>query len=77
MELKMPSFGMSMKEGTIVEWKKAVGDKVEEGEVVLEIETEKLTKEIESPVSGTLTEIVAEEGDDIPCGETLAIIEED
>ena len=76
MELKMPSFGMTMKEGLVANWLKEEGDEIKEGEAILEIETEKLTKELESPVNGILKEIIVEEGDEAECGETIAIIEE-
>ena len=76
MEIKMPSFGMSMKEGLVAKWLKEEGDEVEEGEAILEIETEKLTKDLESPVHGILKKIIVPEGEEAECGATIAIIEE-
>lgn len=72
----MPQIGMTMTEGTINEWKVADGEKVEKGQAILEIETEKLTNDIESPASGTL-KILVEAGEDVECGAEIAeIIEE-
>ena len=50
----MPSWGMGIEEGTVVRWLKAVGDKVQAGEPIVEIETAKATQEMESPATGTL-----------------------
>ena len=72
----MPTLGITMTSGKIVKWKKAVGDKVVAGEELYEVETEKSTLTVESPYSGTLKEIVLQEGDEADCGATIAIIEE-
>ena len=64
-EVLLPQWGMGMSEGTVVEWKKAVGDKVTEGDIIADIEAEKATQELESPATGVITEIrvkVNEEG---------------
>lgn len=53
-ELTMPKNDMDMEEGTIVKWLKNVGDKVEKGEMFMEIETDKTSMEIESPAAGVL-----------------------
>ncbi|MFW6157226.1 MAG: dihydrolipoamide acetyltransferase family protein [Balneolaceae bacterium] len=66
--------GESVVEGTVNEWLKKVGDKVEEDESLLEIATDKVDTEIPSPASGTLAEILAEEGETIEVGQTIAII---
>ena len=76
-EVIMPKIGLDMTEGTIVEWKKEVGDRVEKGEVLLEIETDKVTTEVESSLNGTLVEIVAEEGDEVEITKTIAWVEVD
>jgi pyruvate/2-oxoglutarate dehydrogenase complex dihydrolipoamide acyltransferase (E2) component len=55
---------------------KREGDRVEAGEVVVEVEAEKVTQEIEAPVSGVLRSIVAVDGDEIRVGEVIAVIEE-
>ena len=70
----MPSFGMSMKEGTVERWLKEDGDTIEKGEAIVEITTEKLTNELEAPESGIL-KIIADEGEVIECGEEIAELE--
>lgn len=76
-EVIMPKIGLDMTEGTIVEWKKAVGDRVERGEILVEIETDKAVTEVESALDGVLTEIVAEEGDEVEITKTIAWVETD
>lgn len=56
----MPKMGESLTEGTVLEWKKAVGDEIDKDEALLEIATDKVDSEIPSPVSGTLVEIIGE-----------------
>lgn len=67
MKMIMPQIGMSMQEGTINKWLVEDGAKVEKGQAILEITTEKLTNEIEAQASGTF-KIIAKEGEIIPCG---------
>lgn len=74
-KVKMPKLGLTMTEATIVEWKKAVGDSVTAGEVLLVIETEKADVEIEVPASGTLVEILGEVRTVHPIGDVLAVID--
>ncbi|MDD3745993.1 MAG: biotin attachment protein [Anaerostipes sp.] len=76
-EVIMPKIGLDMEEGTILEWKKAIGDKVEKGEILLEIETDKAVTEVESALDGTLVEIVADEGDTVEITKTIAWVEVD
>ncbi|MDD3185719.1 MAG: biotin attachment protein [Anaerostipes sp.] len=76
-EVIMPKIGLDMEEGTILEWKKAIGDKVEKGEILLEIETDKSVTEVESALDGTLVEIVADEGDTVEITKTIAWVEVD
>jgi pyruvate/2-oxoglutarate dehydrogenase complex dihydrolipoamide acyltransferase (E2) component len=71
----LPQWGMGMSEGTIVKWLKAVGDTVAEDEPLAEVEAEKTTEVIESPGSGTLTEILVDAGSLVPVRTPLAIIE--
>jgi pyruvate/2-oxoglutarate dehydrogenase complex dihydrolipoamide acyltransferase (E2) component len=68
----MPKIGLTMTEGKIVEWKKNVGDRVEKGEVVFVLETEKSTYDVEAPESGYLARIVAEVDDTVPVGASSA-----
>ena len=73
-EVQMPKMGESVMEGTVIEWAKSVGDKVEEDETLLEISTDKVDTEVPSPQAGTLVEILVEEGDTVEVGQTIAII---
>lgn len=75
-EIRMPQLGLTMEEGTIGKWMKQVGDKVNVGEAIVEITTDKLSSEIESEVEGYLLRIVAQEGEDIPVKGLIAIIGE-
>ena len=74
-EVKMPNLGYDMEEGKIASWLKGVGDAVERGEVLAEIETDKTTVEMEAMASGTLAEIVAEEGATVAVGGVIARLE--
>ncbi len=76
-EVEMPQMGESVMEGTVIEWTKKVGDKVEEDETLLEIATDKVDTEVPSPQAGILIEILAEEGDTIEVGQAIAVIETD
>lgn len=74
-EVEMPQMGESVMEGTVIEWNKSVGDKVEEDETLLEIATDKVDTEVPSPQAGILVEKLAEEGDTIEVGQAIAVIE--
>jgi pyruvate/2-oxoglutarate dehydrogenase complex dihydrolipoamide acyltransferase (E2) component len=76
-EVIMPKIGLDMDEGTISSWMKKVGDKVTEGEALVEIETDKAVTEVQSSLNGTLVEIIAQEGDTIEITKTIAWIETD
>jgi 2-oxoglutarate dehydrogenase E2 component (dihydrolipoamide succinyltransferase) len=71
----MPQLGESVAEGTITKWLKTAGDKVERDENILEISTDKVDSEIPSPAGGVLVEILAQEGETIPIGKPIAVIE--
>src|SRR6266545_8137552 len=73
--LTMPEVGETVTEGTIERWLKQPGDKVEKYEPIVEINTDKVNVELPCPVSGTLTEILAQEGETIPVGAELARLE--
>ncbi|MCM3672090.1 2-oxo acid dehydrogenase subunit E2 [Mesobacillus maritimus] len=73
----MPKLGMTMTEGTIVEWHKEVGEPVSEGEPVLTISSEKLTQEVEAPVSGILLVKNAEVDEQLEVGAAIAVIGEE
>jgi len=70
----MPRLSLTMKEGTVVQWFKKEGDMVKKGEPLVEVLSEKVTYEVEAPATGVLRKILAEEGMDVPVGETLGII---
>ncbi len=70
----MPKIGMTMEEGTVVRWRKAVGEEVKKGDVLLEVETDKAVMDVESDIEGTLLKVVVPEGETLPCGELLAWI---
>ena len=75
-EVKLPQWGMNMTEGTIVKWFKQVGDRVEKGEPLAEIEIAKAVNELESPITGVITKLVAGEGETIHVQHVIAIINE-
>ena len=72
--IKMPRLSDTMEEGTVATWLKKVGDKVEEGDILAEIETDKATMEFESFYSGTLLYIGIQEGESSPVDAVLAVI---
>lgn len=74
-EVRLPQWGMGMTEGEVVEWLKQIGDPVTEGEGLVEIETAKVNETLESPATGTVTEILAEVGTVIEVRAVLAVIE--
>src|SRR2546423_7197104 len=70
----MPQMGVSVSEGTITKWLKAEGDQVEADEPLLEISTDKIDTEVPSPGTGTLTQILVQEGQTVEVGTKLAQI---
>ena len=74
-EILMPKMGESIIEATITKWLKGKGDHVEEDEAIAEIATDKVDSEIPSPVEGTITEVKYKEGDVVPVGQVIAIID--
>ena len=73
----MPQMGVSVAEGTVVEWKKQVGDEVQRDEIICSISTDKIDTDVESPASGTLAEIVVGVGETVEVGTVLATISTD
>ena len=71
----MPQMGQSVAEGTIVRWEKNQGESVQLDEVVLEVETDKTTVEVESPSDGTLVSCLKEAGEIAAAGEVIAFLE--
>jgi pyruvate dehydrogenase E2 component (dihydrolipoamide acetyltransferase) len=70
----MPKWGLSMEQGEIRDWHRAVGDAVRKGDELVDIETSKITNVLESPADGTLLRIVADTGTVTPCGDPVAVI---
>ncbi len=73
--VEMPKMGISVSEGTIVEWRKQPGDWVEADETIADVTTDKVDVEIPSPASGRLARIVADAGTTVPVGEAIAEID--
>ncbi|WP_321415766.1 2-oxo acid dehydrogenase subunit E2 [uncultured Desulfobacter sp.] len=76
-EILMPKWGLTMKEGTVSKWLKAIGDTVTKGENLLEVETSKITNTVESPGDGTLHQIVVPEGETVPVMTILGVLAEE
>lgn len=74
-EVKLAQWGMGMNEGVILEWHKKVGDTVEVGDDLVEVETAKATGSVEAPEAGTIVEILVEIDDEVPVGDVLCVIE--
>src|SRR3954469_3584463 len=73
-EVKLPRLGQGMESGTIVRWLKAEGDTVKKREPLYELDTDKVTQEVESDLDGVLLKIVVQEGE-VEVGSTIAMIE--
>ena len=76
-DVSLPRLGQGMEAGTIVRWLKSEGDKVEKGEPLYELDTDKVTQEVEADASGVLLKILAGEGDEIEVGKRIAVIGEE
>jgi len=76
-EIKMPRFGLTMESGFIEKWFKKEGEKVEEGEPLLEASSEKITNDVDSPASGIILKIMGKEKEEIRVGTVIAIIGEE
>ena len=74
-EIKLPRLGQGMESGTIVKWLKSEGDDVKKGEPLYELDTDKVTQEVEADASGVLLKIAVEEGE-VEVGKTIAVIGE-
>ena len=74
-EFLMPILGADMTEGTIIAWRKRPGDRIERGEIIAEIETDKANVEVECFTPGTLDRVLVEEGRKVPVGTPIALIE--
>ncbi|QYC42131.1 Dihydrolipoyllysine-residue acetyltransferase component of pyruvate dehydrogenase complex [Nonomuraea coxensis DSM 45129] len=76
-EVLLPQWGMGMSEGTISTWLKKVGERVVEDEPLVDVEAEKVEETVEAPATGTLTEILAAEGETVDVRAVIAVIETD
>ena len=74
-ELKMPKMGESITEGTIINWLINEGDSFEEGDIILEVATDKVDNEVPATEDGTLVKILFQAKDVVPVGEVIAILE--
>src|SRR5438132_734057 len=72
--IEMPKLSDTMTEGTLVKWRKKKGDKVEAGDVLAEVETDKATMEMEAFDDGILTEVYVEEGQKVGVGQRMALL---
>jgi pyruvate/2-oxoglutarate dehydrogenase complex dihydrolipoamide acyltransferase (E2) component len=77
LEVTMPQMGVSIAEGTVVDWKKRPGDSVEADEPIVEISTDKAESEVPAPAAGRLKEVLVEAGETVDVGTVLATIETD
>ena len=74
--ITMPQLGETVTEGTVAQWLKKVGDTVEKYEPFLEVSTDKVNAEVPAPVTGVIKEVLVKEGDTVPIGTAIAVIEE-
>jgi len=75
-EIKVPPMGESITEATVASWHKNIGEVVKEGEILVELETDKVTMEVPSPKSGVLKQIIKQTGETVRIDEVLAIVED-
>jgi pyruvate/2-oxoglutarate dehydrogenase complex dihydrolipoamide acyltransferase (E2) component len=75
-KINLPKWGMGIEEATVIRWLKAVGDRVVQGEPIVEVETAKATQGVEAPISGTLIQILLAEGETAAVNTDIAVIEE-
>ncbi len=76
-EFLMPSLGADMSAGTLLEWRKKVGDRVTKGEIIAEVDTDKAAIEIESFTTGVIEQLLVQPGAKVPVGTVMAIIREE
>ncbi|MDD5660012.1 MAG: hypothetical protein PHR39_08415 [Actinomycetota bacterium] len=74
-EVMMPKLGLTMVTGTIEKWHKKEGERIEEGEILFEVMTDKVSIEVESYSSGVIKKILKNEGEEVPVGEVIAYID--
>ncbi|MCC6500633.1 MAG: 2-oxo acid dehydrogenase subunit E2 [Anaerolineales bacterium] len=72
--INMPKLGFDMAEGTLVRWVKQVGENINKGDVLAEIETDKATIEVESPAGGVILQLIVNQGDIVPVNAAIAVV---
>ncbi len=73
-EITMPKLGLTMESGTIVRWLKAAGERIAAGDPLLEVSTDKINYEVESPVAGTLAQRIGNDGEEFVCGALIGLV---
>lgn len=76
-DIVVPQWGLTTDEATLNEWLKVVGDYVEQGEPIAELETDKTVAALESPFAGTITDIFVPEGSEVVPGQVVAKLSDD
>ena len=75
-DVLLPQSGMGMQDAEIVTWLKSIGDNISEGDILVEVEAAKVTVEVPSPATGTLVDILAQEGETVEVRAIIAKIQE-
>ncbi len=76
-EIKMPALRPEMKSGVLCQWNVSEGDTIKSGEVLFEVETDKVVSEVEAAADMKIVELKAEDGDEVACGTVIAVAEVD
>jgi pyruvate/2-oxoglutarate dehydrogenase complex dihydrolipoamide acyltransferase (E2) component len=76
-DVVVPQWGLTMEDATLSSWLKRVGDRVEEGDPIAELETDKTNNELESAFSGTVVELLVDEGAEVVPGQVIARLSDD
>lgn len=76
-DVVVPQWGLTMEDAKLQSWLKKVGDHVDEGEPIAELETDKTNSDLESPFSGTVAELLVEEGAEVVPGQVIARLTDD
>lgn len=74
-EVILPKWGLTMEDGTVVAWHVGEGERVVEGQVIAEVETEKVENELEAPCAGVVARILVQEDETVDVGTVLAVID--
>lgn len=76
-EFVMPTLGADMTEGTLVQWKKRVGDRIAKGEIIAEVDTEKAAIDVECHANGIIDRLLTKPGEKVPVGTVMAVIRDE